>query len=327
MTQRPWLNDDFLRQIREASSVANIAADIQKQLAANPIAQFQRERSAMLDQIRKIIVPPRIELPDAYKLSLPIAEMMRVAAPITDFKIPPLDSPIAAMFNWPAINYDLGGINKVLLDLAKRYPPNWEEKRPDLSEVQQVVEVDGVPLAYVPRADLVMELVAAADYDGRIDVLLSRRDDILEDCSKVVAGVLHANVEDQKPLLIRAIEAMNAGFDEPAQAMAVDICDTVAGAWIDSKHSKVHHRCKIRDVFDSLMRDSLRHDLGVAPLVRIMTEWSPKSGLPRPGALSRHVSVHQAHPDHYTPSNAIIAVMVASSLMMSLHEMYTEAEV
>ena len=60
--------------------------------------------------------------------------------------------------------------------------------------------------------------------------------------------------------------------------------------------------------------------LALAPIQHFYTSWHRDSGTPQPESLSRHVSVHQADPRHYTKGNAIVAAMLAASVLRALQE-------
>ncbi|MBF6370532.1 hypothetical protein IU469_33285, partial [Nocardia puris] len=113
------------------------------------------------------------------------------------------------------------------------------------------------------------------------------------------------------------------GHHEAAQALGVSVCNTQIEAHIDNKSGKAKHQCRVTNLEVAFQEDRLRYVLGVAPVVNLLTDWNPKSGKPRPVPLSRHVVAHQAHPDHFTPENAVLAVMVATSLMLALDERYS----
>ncbi len=211
--------------------------------------------------------------------------------------------------------------------LLERYPSNWPpgpgEAHFTLSAAKQIVENEGIPLSYIPRAEVVSELTHAADRSARDAILVARCAEIMEDCEESLHRQLDLAVADQRELLLDAIRALKNGHHRPAQSLSVDVCTTVIEAHINAKHNKAKNECQVNDLDEALKEDRLRYVLGVAPVVNLMTDWSPKSGKPRPVPLSRHVCAHQAHTDHFTLENAIVAVMVATSLIRSLDERYS----
>ncbi|MBW0275323.1 hypothetical protein ATM97_29035 [Nocardia sp. MH4] len=212
-------------------------------------------------------------------------------------------------------------VSDLLRSLAKRYPSNWpEDDALDFELAREIVEDDGIPIAYIPRAEIVADLAEADDRVGRVEILVARTADIVDDCREALDRRVHPKVAAQKVLLERAIETLEQGHLESAQALAVNICDTLITEHINESHGKAKNQCVVKNLAEAFATNTLRYTLGVAPVVNLLTEWSPKSGKPRPAPLSRHVSVHRAHPEHYTPENAVLAVMVATSLALALNE-------
>ncbi|ROZ52978.1 hypothetical protein EEB12_29655 [Rhodococcus sp. WS1] len=331
---RSFFNDDFLRMMREATGMAKIAQGAHGQFVESPTAQWQRDQSAAFDQLRSVFTMPKISLPDsykvgahlpdAYKIGVPIPDIMKIA-PVLDFKYPSLDFRLPDIANWPPNDFKTPWLDRVLADLAKRLPPNWPDELPHLEFVRDIIQNEGIPLVYVPRADIFTELVAADDRQSRVDILVNRTAEILEDCLEALKPSVHKQVDPQRELISDAVASLRDGHTRPTQALAINVCDTLISAHINSSHSKAKNQCHLGDR-DDISANNMKYAFGVAPVVNLMTDWNVKSGKPRPHALSRHVTIHQAHPDHYTPGNAIIAVMVATGLMLSLDEMYTAAD-
>ncbi|MBF6085204.1 hypothetical protein IU485_27910 [Nocardia cyriacigeorgica] len=225
--------------------------------------------------------------------------------------------PDAAMLGIDSTITDL--VKKVLEDIASRYPDNWPEDFTDLAVAQQIVEADGIPIVYVPRADIVAELVEQPDRAGRVCVILARVADIADDCMKALEEPITVELECLRPLLRKAVAALKDGHGESAQALAVNLVDTLLRN-VHRNRTVAAQRCVVKNIVASQVSKQLRYDLGVAPIVRLWTEWDVASPHPRPAEPSRHVTIHNAHPDHYTPENAVICVMIATSLILALNE-------
>ncbi len=73
------------------------------------------------------------------------------------------------------------------------------------------------------------------------------------------------------------------------------------------------------DVLDLAVR--LLEQSTRAPLVLFYDDWNPKSGKPRPTHLTRHVVTHQLAEDQVSARNCIIAVMLMSSLLVSVEQL------
>jgi hypothetical protein len=69
-----------------------------------------------------------------------------------------------------------------------------------------------------------------------------------------------------------------------------------------------------------LTMTELRFRAALAPIGPFYVTWWPSTGDPMPEQLSRHVTVHQADPTHYTHGNATIAIMLLASVLRGVQE-------
>ena len=207
--------------------------------------------------------------------------------------------------------------------LRESLPPNWPDDI-DLDKVITIVQDEGLPLVWVPRAEIVTELLAAPDRTARVEVLLTHPDELVDDCRGVLGDVTHTSLSGQQPLAVKALEAFAAGHHEAAQALAVTVTETAVAYALGSKYSEV----KQKVLFDpDLVRyTEMRLQAALAPIGPFYTTWYASSGTPAPVALSRHVTVHQADQTHYTQANATVSILLASSALRALQELQELAE-
>ncbi|MDG4807231.1 hypothetical protein O7634_10780 [Micromonospora sp. WMMD1120] len=209
-----------------------------------------------------------------------------------------------------------------LFDQLRGYlPPNWPSGI-DRHMVATIVQNEGLPLVWVPRREIVEELFAATDRNARIGVLLSHRGEVVEDCREVLADVSHPRLINQLPLIGRAVDASEDGHHEAAQALAVVVTETVVARAIPGKYKAV----KDRVVFNpnGMTVGEVRLRAALAPIGMFYTAWFPSSGDPAPTKLSRHVTVHQADTNYYTAENAVVAVLLAASVIRAAQEIYED---
>jgi hypothetical protein len=212
-----------------------------------------------------------------------------------------------------------------LADLRRqRYPLNWVSKtlRTDLGIAFPIIKDEGIPLVYVPRADIFTPVLVAEDRAERIRILMQRKDDVLDDCADALTVDMHSNVEDQVPLVREAVSAYRTGVAAAAQALAVVACDTLIKSHIDYRYPNAQRRAIPGDLDAAILGNILRIELAVAPVVKFLTDWSPESGQPQPQELSRHVTVHHATTAHLRDDNGLIAVMLATGLIRALSELH-----
>jgi len=215
------------------------------------------------------------------------------------------------------------GFAELLEDLRKRLPPNWPPEV-DIDRLVGVIQDEGIPLVWVPRSEIVGELMVLPDRESRVQALLAHASELMADCRNVLGDVVTESLAGQVPLALKAVDAFEAGHPEAAQALAVVITETAVAAAISGKYEVV----KKRVLFDPdlVPYTQLRLQAALAPIGPFYTTWYASSGKPAPESLSRHVAVHQASPKHYTIGNSIVAVMLASSVLRALQELQELAE-
>ncbi len=218
----------------------------------------------------------------------------------------------------------LGGIDfgKLLagIDLSRfrdAYPPNWPlDLDPDV--VAEVVRDDGIPLVWVPRQTIVEELLAATDRPARIAALLGHVEALVEDCRLVLDQVTDPDLAGQLPLARAAVDALANGHQEAAQALATVLTETLVASAVSDNYKDAKEQV-LFDV-DNTSWHQLRLKAAFAPIYRFYTTWYRRWGTPAPEALSRHVTVHEAHTAHYTPANALLAVVLMASVARAVQE-------
>jgi hypothetical protein len=214
------------------------------------------------------------------------------------------------------------GLKDAFVGLLAALPPNWPVGLDPklLDPIFSIIQDEGIPLVYVPRADIVTALVDAADREERIRILLDRSDEVIEDCRQVLTTITEPTLTNQTPMAVKALDAIAAGHVEAAQALAVVIVETVVTRTIDKNYGKVRQFVKVDDPGD-LGIIELRVNAALAAIGPFYVGWYPNSGTPAPVELSRHVTVHQADASHFNPGNGIVAVVLMTSVLRAIQEM------
>ena len=223
----------------------------------------------------------------------------------------------------PALASIEPALASMLEQLRETQPPNWSADI-DLEQVLAAIQEDGLPLVWLPRAEIVAELLDVSSRAARVEVLLSHADELITDCREVLATVRHETLAGQLPLVGRAVDALEAGHHEAAQALAVVVTETAVAHAISGKYEDV----KKQVLFDPdlVPYTEMRLRAALAPIGPFYATWYASSGTPVPEALSRHVTVHQADHTHYTEGNAMVAVLLATSVLRALQELQELAE-
>lgn len=122
---------------------------------------------------------------------------------------------------------------------ASFYPRNlraiadleWED-------VEQVVMVDGIPLYGVVRTEIAEALIRADSTDERREILGHRLADISADCRTAVRACTSEPVAPYVPFVINALDALDAGYTESAQALAGSLVDTIVSGYFGDNRTK-----------------------------------------------------------------------------------------
>lgn len=202
-------------------------------------------------------------------------------------------------------------------------PPNWPEDI-DYERLHVTVYEHGLPIVWVPRAEVLEEVLRQDERDERLRALREHQAEVVEDCAVVLAEVTHPRLAKQVPLARAAVDALREGHPEAAQALAVTVADSTIREFLDKKYGKVKEL--VWTDLDEVAIMRLRTVAALAPVHVFFREYWPGPDTAPPVALSRHVTIHMATVDHVHGDNALVAVMLLASLLRTFHEMASVAE-
>lgn len=204
--------------------------------------------------------------------------------------------------------------------------PNWERVREgfkrfwptNVSEIDEMDAVaaitleEGLPLAWVPRHEIVVLLLSADSASDRELILLEHFDSVLDDCEDALVDIDHKWAE----LCHNAIQAARGAFLGPAQSHASNIIDSVILAILGDRGREVARRRAAQDYHELPLRVACEN-LVLRPLFRGLTSFRVGRGDPVPIDYSRHATAHAiGHPGVLSRRNALVAIMLATSLIV-----------
>jgi hypothetical protein len=203
--------------------------------------------------------------------------------------------------------------------IYERLPLNWPAG--EAARFYAILD-EGVPLVYIPRRETVLALMEASDYDDRMTVLKDRKAEVIADCrSALDEQPLHASVENLSPLVAEALTCLESDQYASAQAQAVCVCDTMLHRYAKTRrYKKIIATIESTDLDGAYYQGLYRFALALRPTVTFLAEWDSLSETPAPHRLSRHATVHGISPEHLTEGNAVIAIMLASSVLLGMSE-------
>ncbi len=335
-------SDDQTSSQEEPNPAPGSRARLQQNLAAAlPLDRLQREVAAAasdaLGRMHREIaaaVSPQIEQMNRQIAASAALSWERINKQVADAAALPVQRLRAQIASLPLI-YDAARIREqidallpridtaALLRAAERLqeflPTNWPRST-RFRLLSEIAKDDGIPVVWVPRAEVLTDLAAAPDRAARVAILLGRVPDILDDCRRVLTEVTDADLLVRVPQALEAVDALQTGLAGAAQTLAVAVAESLLTEHVAQgrKYQRLADDVAV-DTADISVQD-VRSTFALLPVARFYTPWRPGSGSPPPEALSRHVTVHHARADHLTKENALIAVMLLASLLRDLDE-------
>lgn len=224
-------------------------------------------------------------------------------------------------------------------------PENWAGTGLTPEEILPVARESGIPVVWVPSHRILSEL-ACARHEDRPQILLANRDELLSQCGGRLAECTDPWVADAQSLLYRSAEALRAGHHEAAMALAVSVGEPLAhwasiprvrgfgsqeeaDAWeLRVKKRSNHYKLAALELDDLLRggRIVARWDVQrvalISPIPKFFTSFTPGSS--HPESLSRHVVAHDPTPEHMSLHNALVALMLATSILREQQEWSVE---
>jgi hypothetical protein len=214
-------------------------------------------------------------------------------------------------------------------------PENWWGTDLSPKVLFTIARDDGIPVVWVPQPEVLLALAAAPDRKARLSVLLARKQEIIDHCKMIIHDCDDPWVTDEHDLAAKAIAAYEDGHQEAAMALAVSVGEPLA-IWASTPRWKFFKSDAEQEAWErsrkkagkyawaTLELNAVRADFSqyevprqalIAPIHRFFTKWYPDDEQKPPDGLSRHVVAHQPTPQHFSPENALLSLMLVTSLL------------
>lgn len=201
------------------------------------------------------------------------------------------------------------------------YPPNLQDiEGLTFEQVEEVVMVDGIPLYGVPRTSPAEALIRADSASKRRDILGRRWKTISADCREVVTACTTGAIAPYIPFAVAAVDALDAGHTEAAQALASSLIDAILSAYFKKDRYKFTPDRKGKRTTDAYNEFTVRQFIAFAPIWQTYQQFFVENGDAVPTTFSRNATAHTVNRRQYNRRNAVQALMVASSLLCRLDE-------
>ncbi|USX47735.1 hypothetical protein [Dietzia kunjamensis] len=200
------------------------------------------------------------------------------------------------------------------------YPSNLRSiEGLDFEDVDAVVMTDGIPLYGLPRTTTAEALIRAENTSKRREILDWRWETISADCRETVLSCSSKSVAPYALFAVSALDALDAGHTDAAQALAGSLVDTIVTGHFGSDRYKYtpNKNTKTTDAYDEF---TVREYIAFAPMWQTYQPFFVSNGDKVPIQFSRHATVHAVSKHQYNRPNAVQALMFVCSLLYRINE-------
>ncbi|WIY04414.1 hypothetical protein QRX60_11410 [Amycolatopsis mongoliensis] len=204
---------------------------------------------------------------------------------------------------------------------ASFYPKNLQGiEGLEFEQVEEVVMVDGIPLYGVPRTSTALALIRAESVSKRREILGRRWKTISADCREVATACTESTVATYVPFAIAALDALDAGHTEAAQALAGSLVDSIIRAYFKKDRVKFTPDKKGKRTKDAYNDFTIRQFIAFAPMWQMYQQFWVEDGDVVPIVFNRNATAHTVSTRQYNRRNTVQASMVACSLLCRINE-------
>ncbi|MFI1502688.1 hypothetical protein [Streptomyces platensis] len=206
-------------------------------------------------------------------------------------------------------------------------PGNWRGERLAYADMVRLMQ-EGVPLAWVPPADVIRQLLGASDASSRSKVIDDCRPEILAACGETLEAASDARLTVQRALLEECVRMAERGMFSGAQALAANVWDTLVRGlafanrdWLTDSgwwsYKKIKQSIPTVDDDDATFGE-LRTAAVFLPFAKTLDAFQHPQ--PVPGSFNRHATAHATGNVQYTAANATTALMLAVSVLREIDD-------
>lgn len=215
-------------------------------------------------------------------------------------------------------------------------PENWWGTGLNPKVLFAISKDDGIPVAWVLPSAVLIELAAAPDRNTRMSVLLAHKQEIIDQCKEIIHESDDPWVANERALIREAVAVYEDGYLAAATALAVSIGDPLAkwastpriktfkseteeALWEKTRKNKSKYAWAAFELEDADTNLSIEKIL-IAPVYNFFTEYHIDRGENPPDSLSRHVVAHNPTLEHFSPENALLSLMLVTSILHYMQE-------
>lgn len=188
--------------------------------------------------------------------------------------------------------------------------------------IAQVFEVtsEGIALYAVPRTDIATMLVRASTGSERHRILTDHRQTIAKDCITALDSVTDTGIQEHVRFAREAATVLQLGYTHAAQSLATTTIDNLKGRVVAAGDSDLFPTKKNPNPLDDYGNLNARAALALSPLCAALSHYRSDQDTTIPTEYNRHATVHAASLQQHTESNAILAVLLVTSLLAYIND-------
>jgi hypothetical protein len=213
---------------------------------------------------------------------------------------------------WDALFDSMRGLTERL------FPPNWKGvNTPDLDVIEAILLDESIPLAWIPDQPILQAVFDAPDAAARRSLIGRRWKRLTSDCEASLGEVSHAELRCYQPFAVEAARALRDGHASASQALAANLLDSILRRNFSKDSFKTITSNRKGSRFD-LDAYRIRTAFTLAPVWRAYAEYWESQDDPVPRVFGRHPSAHAVSRTQYSRINAVVALMLITSLLRLL---------
>ena len=194
-------------------------------------------------------------------------------------------------------------------------PGNWTELTDDqVQETAAIMIETGISLAWVPRHEVVSEIVAKGG-EKAIETLLSMAPLVVADLQSALAKVADDELADAAAAAREALQAFTDGLFRASQTLSAATLTAVIHEALELKALRNAEAAWKR--LDPEMAAISRYRTA-AILGTLASALKSYGDRPIPRRFNRHATSHSISPRQLTKANALVALLCVSSLLVEL---------
>lgn len=190
---------------------------------------------------------------------------------------------------------------------AESLPGNWRNlSMPELEALARTMEFTGWVLAWVPREEILRELIASPDRRDANGRLLMHQHDVVDDLDKALGEVTDPSLADLSVALHQGVRSYGWGYTFPAQAIAAIVLTSMIKQLLEASDPGPSPLLTFR-------RNSLLRAGGTA-----LNSYWPSAKDPVPSLFNPYATAHRFDLTHFNQANALAGLMLGVSFVRDI---------